>query len=86
MLRPKCGRSAGPASGLRPRLAGGAGDAWLTLILNSIFFWMLIICSVRLIFLTPSLHAFTTWNRKADTSGTRSRRPLATSFGHSGRS
>lgn len=69
MLRPKGGRSVGLASGPRSRPAGGAGDAWLTLILNSIFFWMLIICSVRLIFLTPSLHAFTTWNRKVDTSG-----------------
>ena len=69
MLRPKRGHSAGLASGLRPRPAGGARGVWLTLILNSIFFWMLIICSVRLIFLTPSLHAFTTWNRKVDTSG-----------------
>lgn len=34
-----------------------------TLILNSIFFWILIICSVRLIFRTPSLQAFTTWAR-----------------------
>ena len=69
MLRPKGGRSVGLASGPRSRPAGGAGDAWLTLILNSIFFWMLIICSVRLIFLTPSLHAFTTWDRKVDMSG-----------------
>lgn len=36
-----------------------------TLILNSSFFWMLIICSVRLIFRTPSLHAFTTWEKRA---------------------
>lgn len=65
-----------------PGWPSGAGDVGLTLILNSIFFWMLIICSVQLIFLTPSLHAFTTWNRKVDTSGTRSGglwlRPLGT--------
>lgn len=50
--------------------------ARLTLILNSIFFWMLIICSVRLIFRTPSLHAFTTWQREDSSGQSAGTRPL----------